>query len=88
MSPDVAGSGPPGHGPGSRFARLSPLDLMFLRVESAAWPCHFGGLAVLDGPALFDPSRRLRVEEIAGRLNRRLGRLRQCCGPGYMHAVG
>jgi Amidase len=26
----------------SRFARLSALDLMFLRVESKAWPCHFG----------------------------------------------
>jgi len=35
----------------SRFARLSALDLMFLRVESKAWRCHFGGLAVLDGGA-------------------------------------
>ena len=46
---------------------------MFLRVESAAWPCHFGGLAVLDGPALPGTSGRLGVEEIADRLNRRLG---------------
>ena len=52
MSPSMAGGSPPGHGPASRFARLSTLDLMFLRVETAAWPCHFGGLAVLDGPAL------------------------------------
>jgi len=77
MSPDVAGSGLPGHGPASRFARLSPLGLMFLRVESAAWPCHFGGLAVLDGPALPGTSGRLRVEEIADRLNRRLGHVPQ-----------
>jgi len=53
----------------SRFARLSALDLMFLRVESAAWPCHFGGLAVLDGGTLLDPSGRLRLGEIADRLS-------------------
>jgi diacylglycerol O-acyltransferase / wax synthase len=72
MSPGIAGSSPPGHGPASRFARLSVLDLMFLRVESAAWPCHFGGLAMLDGPALLDGSGRLRSDEIAGELDRRL----------------
>jgi len=72
MSPSMAGGSPPGREPASRFARLSSLDLMFLRVESAAWPCHFGGLAILDGPALCDTSGRLRLGEIAGRLNRRL----------------
>jgi WS/DGAT/MGAT family acyltransferase len=59
--------------------RLSFLDLMFLRVESPAWPCHFGGLAVLDGTALegtglLDGSGRLRLDEIAGELERRLAR--------------
>jgi diacylglycerol O-acyltransferase len=72
MNPGIAGSSPPGHGLASRFARLSLLDLMFLRVESAAWPCHFGGLAVLDGPALLDGSGRLRSDEIAEELDRRL----------------
>jgi len=72
MSPSTAGGSPPGRRPASRFARLSSLDLMFLRVESAAWPCHFGGLAILDGSALCDTSGRLRLGEIAGRLNRRL----------------
>lgn len=57
--------------------RLSFLDLMFLRVESAAWPCHFGGLALLDGPALLDSSGRLRVDEIAGELARRLAQAPQ-----------
>jgi WS/DGAT/MGAT family acyltransferase len=58
--------------PSSRFARLSTLDLMFLRVESEAWPCHFGGLAVLDGGVLVDPPGRLRLGEIVDRLSRRL----------------
>jgi hypothetical protein len=30
------------------------LDLVFLEVETAAWPCHFAGLAVLGGSALRD----------------------------------
>jgi diacylglycerol O-acyltransferase len=77
MNPDIAGSGPPGHRPTSRFARLSVLDLMFLRVESAAWPCHFGGLAVLDGSALLDASGRLRMHEIVAGLDRRLAHVPQ-----------
>lgn len=72
MNPGIALGSPPGHGPSGRLARLSVLDLMFLRVESAAWPCHFGGLAVLDGPALLDGSGRLRLDEIAEELDRRL----------------
>jgi diacylglycerol O-acyltransferase / wax synthase len=60
-----------------RLDRLSFLDLMFLRVESVAWPCHFGGLAVLDGPALLDGSGRLRLDEIAGELDRRLAQAPQ-----------
>jgi diacylglycerol O-acyltransferase / wax synthase len=63
--------------PSSRFARLSTLDLMFLRVESEAWPCHFGGLAVLDGGVLVDPSGRLRLGEILDRLSRRLATVPQ-----------
>ncbi|MGZ6299817.1 MAG: hypothetical protein ACXWMN_04910 [Candidatus Limnocylindria bacterium] len=50
---------------------------MFLRVESAALPCHFGGLAVLDGGALVDPSGRLRLGEIVDRLSRRLATVPQ-----------
>jgi len=77
MSPGMAGSSLHGHGPASRFARLSLLDLMFLEVETAAWPCHFAGLAVLEGPSLFDASGRLRLEEIAEELGRRLVRAPQ-----------
>lgn len=56
----------------SRFARLSILDLMFLRVESEAWPSHFGGLAVLDGSALPGAPGRLRLDELAGEFGERL----------------
>jgi diacylglycerol O-acyltransferase / wax synthase len=77
MSPSIAACSPPGRGPVSRFARLSSLDLMFLRVESAAWPCHFGGLAVLDGSELLDTTGRLRLDEIAGRVERRLAHMPQ-----------
>jgi WS/DGAT/MGAT family acyltransferase len=67
----------PGYGPAGHLDRLSSLDLMFLRIESAAWPCHFGGLAVLDGPTLLDGSGRLRLDEIAGQLGRRLAQAPQ-----------
>jgi diacylglycerol O-acyltransferase / wax synthase len=54
------------------FRRLSSFDLMFLRLETPEWPCHFGGLTVLEGGALLDDDGRLRMQEIAGRLERRL----------------
>jgi len=73
----MAGGSPPDHGPDSRFARLSTLDLMFLRVETAAWPCHFGGLAVLDGPALPGAPGQLRVDQIVQELDRRLAHVPQ-----------
>lgn len=72
MNHGIARSSLAGQEPASRFARLSVLDLMFLRVESAAWPCHFGGLAVLDGAALPGAPGRLRLDEIAEELDRRL----------------
>lgn len=60
---------------GGRFARLSPTDSMFLRLETGAWPCHFGGLAVLEGGPLRDDSGQLRLEEIREHLNRRVSRV-------------
>lgn len=48
---------------------------MFLRFESAAWPCHFAGLAVVEGKALLDDSGKLRLGEITDSLNRRLTRI-------------
>lgn len=48
---------------------------MFLRFEMPAWPCHFAGLAVVEGKALLDDSGRLRLAEIADRLDRRLARI-------------
>ncbi len=63
------------HPRNSGFRRLTSLDLMFLRFESAAWPCHFAGLAVVEGKALLDDSGKLRLGEITDRLNRRLARI-------------
>jgi WS/DGAT/MGAT family acyltransferase len=48
---------------------------MFLRLETAAWPCHFGGLAVLEGKALLDAAGQLRLQEIRDRLDRRLSQV-------------
>ncbi|HXN77707.1 MAG TPA: wax ester/triacylglycerol synthase domain-containing protein, partial [Candidatus Dormibacteraeota bacterium] len=58
-------------------ARLSSLDLMFLRQETPDWPGHFGGLAVAEGKALVDGSGQLRLPEIRQRVNRRLARVPQ-----------
>ncbi len=52
--------------------RLSSFDLMFLRLETPEWPCHFGGLAVLEGRALLDDAGALRMGELTERLERRL----------------
>jgi diacylglycerol O-acyltransferase / wax synthase len=66
-----------GSGRTSRFARLSSLDRMFLHQESADWPAHFGGLAVVEGKALLDGSGQLRLQEISERVNRRLANVPQ-----------
>jgi WS/DGAT/MGAT family acyltransferase len=50
---------------------------MYLRGESAIWPGHFGGLAVLEGKALLDDAGRLRLGEIRDRLDRRVARIPQ-----------
>jgi diacylglycerol O-acyltransferase len=60
---------------GRRIMRLTSVDRMYLHDETAAWPCHFGGLAVVDGRALLDAAGRLRIGEIRDRLDRRLARV-------------
>jgi diacylglycerol O-acyltransferase len=57
---------------GGRLVRLTVVDRMFLHDERRAWPCHFGGLAVIDGRPLMDESGRLRLWELRDRLGRRL----------------
>ena len=57
------------------FQRLTPTDLMFLRLETAEWPCHFGGLAIVDGTPLVDDAGQLRLPEIRDRLDRRLSQV-------------
>ncbi len=58
--------------PRARITRLTSFDRMYLRDEAPAWPCHFGGLAVVEGGSLLDASGRLRLDEIRARLDRRL----------------
>jgi len=58
-------------------ARLTTLDLMFLRLEDYAWPGHVGGLAVVEGRPLLNTSGQLRLPEIRERVNRRLAHVPQ-----------
>ena len=60
------------HRGNTAIARLTSLDLMFLRLETPAWPGHVGGLALAEGRPLLDTSGRLRIDEIQDRVNRRL----------------
>jgi hypothetical protein len=57
---------------GGRIDRLTTFDLMFLRLESNAWPCHFGGLATLDAGVLLGADGALKMPEILERLDRRV----------------
>ncbi len=59
------------------IARLSSLDLMFLRLETPAWPGHVGGLALAEGRSLLDTSGGLRINEIQERVYRRLAHVPQ-----------
>jgi WS/DGAT/MGAT family acyltransferase len=60
---------------GRRFARLTVVDRMFLHDERRAWPCHFGGLAVIDGRALEGAAGPPGLEELRDRLGQRLARI-------------
>ncbi|HEX6301202.1 MAG TPA: wax ester/triacylglycerol synthase family O-acyltransferase [Acidimicrobiia bacterium] len=72
MCSDHVGTERTAHKSSGGFARLSSVALMFLRLESDAWPCHFGGLAVLEGETLLDATGQLRIEEIRDQMARRL----------------
>lgn len=73
---------------GVQFRRLTSTDLMFLRLESTAWPAHFGGLAVLEGAALLDDMGKLRLSEIRDRLDRRVAHVQtmrqRILRPGFL----
>lgn len=60
---------------GDSYSRLSPTDLMFLRLESDVWPCHFGGLAIVDAAALHDGTGEIPIERIRCRVGNRIGRV-------------
>lgn len=60
-----------------RITRLSALDRMFLHQETRAWPAHVGGLALLEGGALVDESRQLRLDHVRGRIRCRLTQVPQ-----------
>ena len=76
MTGHVAGR-PTAHEADDRYRRLNSLDLMFLRFESPEWPCHFAGLAVVDGAVLVDEAGRLRLSELTDRTGRRLASVPQ-----------
>ncbi|HEX6128270.1 MAG TPA: wax ester/triacylglycerol synthase family O-acyltransferase [Candidatus Limnocylindria bacterium] len=68
--------------------RLSAFECMYLGLETADWPCHFGGLAILDGNALLDTNGDLRLNAIRSGLERRLARApqlrRRLHRPGFL----
>ena len=67
----------PGEPRRSDFARLTSVDLMFLRLENPAWPGHVAGLALVEGGALLSTSGQLRLQEIRERVNRRVAHVPQ-----------
>jgi diacylglycerol O-acyltransferase / wax synthase len=66
--------------------RLTAFDRMFLRLETPDWPCHYGGLAIVEAETLRDGSGRLRLDEIRTRLDRRVARIPQL--RRRVHAAG
>jgi hypothetical protein len=61
------------------ITRLTAFDLMFLRLESPDWPCHYGGLAIVAGEGLLDAAGQLRLDEMRTRLDRRVAWVPQMC---------
>lgn len=56
----------------SRYPRLSPIDHMMLRTETAAAPTHIGGLCLVEAAALSDQEGAVDLERIKGRLGPRV----------------
>ena len=75
MSAAEAAAGRHDRREGSRFARVTPFERMYLRLERPDWPGHFGGLAVLEAGPLLNAAGELRLAEIRERLARRLSRV-------------
>lgn len=67
MSPRAGASG--------GYRRLRGVDRMYLALESAVTPMHFGALVVLDGATLLDADGRLDLADLRGRLAARIGAL-------------
>lgn len=77
MSTGTANASRTDHRRRTAVARLTSLDLMFLRLENPAWPGHVGGLALVEGRPLLNTSGQLRLQEIRERVNRRLAHVPQ-----------
>jgi diacylglycerol O-acyltransferase / wax synthase len=54
------------------FERLSPLDSMFLHIESPSMPQHVGGLLLMEGAPLFDDDGRFRLDDARRTIGNRL----------------
>jgi hypothetical protein len=62
VSIETANAGGTDHRRTIAVARLTSLDLMFLRLENPAWPGHVGGLALVEGTPLLDTAGSCRCE--------------------------
>lgn len=56
----------------TRPRALSPLESAFLSIERARTPMHIGSVGLFEGAPLRDGDGRIRLDEIRGRLERRL----------------
>src|SRR5215471_6482893 len=52
--------------------RVTASDLFLLMWDDYGWSTDIGGLAVLDGASLLNPSSRVRIEAVRGQLEPRL----------------
>ncbi|HEX5746316.1 MAG TPA: wax ester/triacylglycerol synthase family O-acyltransferase [Archangium sp.] len=59
----------------ARYHRLSPADRLHLVFDDARRTSHVGALLVLEGSPLLDAAGHLRLEEVRGRLGRRVRRV-------------
>ena len=75
--------------PAPPIRRLSRSDTSYLRYETRAAPTQVGALVILDGGPLLDAGGGVRLDEIRGRLERRLTRVpvlrRRLLRPGPFH---
>ena len=71
----------------SQAVALSPLDAMFLQVESDRTPMHMVSIALFEAKPLLDENGNLRIEDLRRLIGSRLEmvpKLRQVARPGVL----